>query len=63
MNFEEACKILGGPLEPTSGEARNGWTRESLTVYHAEREVAKADSILNPPKQKPIRTTQRFRWP
>lgn len=62
MTFEEAVKLIG-EMEPTDDEAKNGWTNESLTIYHAERELAKADLILSPAAKKPSRTEQRFKWP
>jgi len=63
MTFDEARKILGGEIEPTGEEARNGWTVNSLTIYMAEREQAKAETILRPPRRKPTQTENRFRWP
>jgi len=62
MTFDEAVKIMG-EMEPSDDEAKNGWTRESLTIYHAERELAKGDLLLHPPARKPQRTEQRFKWP
>ena len=32
-------------LTPTKDEARNGWTAEKLTAYHADRERAQAERI------------------
>jgi len=61
MTFEEACKVVG-KIEPTKEELKNGWTLETLTLYMAERELAKGESILHPPQQKPQRTTNAFKW-
>ena len=62
MTFEEAVELLGGPLDPTDEEAKNGWTTESLSCYHAEREIAKADLILNPKPVRATRTMNALRW-
>ena len=34
ITFEQAVEILGEELEPDKDEARNGWTKETLTIYH-----------------------------
>ena len=36
ITFEQAVEILGEELEPDKDEARNGWTKETLTIYHAQ---------------------------
>lgn len=63
MTYEEALELLGGPIEPTPEEAKNGWTKRSLTVYHAELEAAIYDRIINPPKKKPTATEHKLKWP
>jgi len=40
LTYEEAVKVLGEELEPDKDEARNGWDKESLTIYHAQRRLA-----------------------
>ena len=62
MEYAEAVSILGGPLEPSDGEARNGWDRESLTVYHAERELEVSKAILNRAPSRPDSTTNNMKW-
>ena len=63
MTYEEALELLGGPIEPTRDEIRNGWAKYSLTIYHAERQVASADAIFHPKARRPQRTTNRMKWP
>ena len=36
--LEEADK--GPKIQPTAEEARNGWTAETLTAYHAEQKAS-----------------------
>lgn len=53
-------------IEPTADEARNGWTRESLTRYHAEQRAAQAvkidpHSVLNRQARRPQRANGRYR--
>jgi len=62
LNFEEAVRVLGGPMQPNDGEARNGWDETALTIYHAERNLAASDRLFNPPKKKPTTTTNAMRW-
>jgi hypothetical protein len=62
MNLEEAIEELGGLLEPTLDEKRNGWSAESLTVYHAERKKTAHDTIVNPAPTKPTQTTSGMKW-
>ncbi len=62
MDFREAASILGDPLEPSEGERHNGWDRESLTIYHAERFVAASDRILHSSPAKPASTKNRMKW-
>ena len=32
-------------IEPTEAEKRYGWTAETLTAYHAEREAAQGQAV------------------
>ena len=62
MNLEEAISQLGGPIEPNLEETRNGWTVETLTLYHAERAKSSFDAIMNPPPKRPTRTNNSMKW-
>ena len=62
MTFEEACQILGGPMEPDRDELRNHWTVQTLTCYHAERHLSASDKLLNPPTPKPSTTVNALKW-
>jgi len=44
--------------EPTKDEARNGWTRESLAAYEAERTAAQTGIVMfDPDFRRPPRPT------
>jgi len=62
MNLEEAVRELGGLLEPTGDEKKNGWSPETLTLYHAERQKSSFDRIMNPPPVKPSKTNNSMKW-
>ena len=61
LGLDRAKEIMGGLVEPNEGEAKNGWTPETLTVYMAERKQAEAQSLF-PKRKKPSRTKSRMKW-
>ena len=52
----------GTLIEPSEDEKRNGWTAESLTAYHAERDAAAQKSLdwQMRPKAKPAVQNHRY---
>lgn len=64
----EAAKAARPIVEPTAGEARNGWTAESLTDYVADQTAAQSMRV-NPHslsrRTRPARANSRYsplRW-
>lgn len=48
-------------VELTKEEEKNGWTRETLEVYIAEREKAQTANILSVKSPKPKYANNRYR--
>ena len=61
MPIDRATEIMGGLIEPSKDEMKNGWTAESLTIYMAERQLTAADRLFKKPA-KPKRTKSRMKW-
>jgi hypothetical protein len=52
-------------VQPTAGEAANGWAAAALARYIAERNLAAGETILNRKPTKPMRCNSKysvFQW-
>ena len=53
------------PIEPSAGEAANGWTPTTLAAYVAERQAAASKTVLERRPPLPARCNSKysvFRW-
>jgi hypothetical protein len=62
-----AMKIerVDAAVQPTPGEAANGWTAAALSRYIQERNAAAGEAILNRKPAKPMRCNSKysvFKW-
>ena len=62
LRYDEAVGLLGAPVEPEPDEIKNGWNRESLTIFVAERHLAVASKVLDKKQDKPKGTITRMKW-
>ena len=62
LRFDEACQLLGGPVEPEPDEKKNGWNTESLTIFVAEQNLAVSSRILDPVPERQTGTITKMRW-
>ena len=66
LGVKGRTKAAQGPeVEPTAGEAQNGWTAPALAQYIAERNMAASQAILNrkpPPMMKANSKYSVFKW-
>lgn len=48
-------------IEPTPAEKANGWTAETLTEYHRDREANSSMKIYGEYKERPTKTNSKYR--